>query len=213
MATDEFAHLDTSDELHFTEQRKVVMSWLKTMVKQLPFQLHNDDIGFWATYTGSMANFGMNANALVKLAVQYSLFGGTIINLGTAEHHKMIDDIQNLNTLGCFGMTEKGHGSNVRGIETTATYDRKTREFVIHTPHRKAMKTWIGGAGGARYSSVFAQLIVDGKNHGVHVFLVPMRDQYGNLLRGVTVQGGFRLSLFASLVAPIVSVSLSGLLY
>ena len=189
MNTTEFKHLDDSDELHYTEQRRVVMEWLQAMTSQLPFDLQDSDIGLWATYTGSMANFGMSANALVKLAVQYSLFGGTIINLGTAEHHTMVGDIQNLRILGCFGMTEKGHGTNVRGIETTATFDRRTREFVINTPNRKAMKTWIGGSGGARYASVFAQLFIDGKNRGVHVFLVPMRDQYGNLLKGVTVQG------------------------
>ncbi len=42
-------------------------------------------------------------------------------------------------------MTELAHGSNVAGLETTATFDEKTDEFVIHTPHVGATKWWIGG--------------------------------------------------------------------
>lgn len=70
-------------------------------------------------------------------------------------------------------MTELGHGSNVRGIQTTATYDKKTHEFVLNTPEYKAMKFWIGGAGkSSNTSSVFAQLYIDGKCYGPHAFLV-----------------------------------------
>ena len=48
--------------------------------------------------------------------------------------------------IGCFGLTELGHGSNVKGIDTTAHYDKETKEFIIHTPNDGAMKFWIGGA-------------------------------------------------------------------
>lgn len=40
---------------------------------------------------------------------------------------------------------ELAHGSNVAGVESTATFDEKTDEFVIHTPHLGATKWWIGG--------------------------------------------------------------------
>lgn len=42
-------------------------------------------------------------------------------------------------------MTELAHGSNVAGLETTATLDERTDEFVVHTPHLGATKWWIGG--------------------------------------------------------------------
>jgi alkylation response protein AidB-like acyl-CoA dehydrogenase len=43
--------------------------------------------------------------------------------------------------------TELGHGSNVRGIETTATYDVATQEWDIHSPTLTSTKWWPGGLG------------------------------------------------------------------
>ena len=40
--------------------------------------------------------------------------------------------------------TELGHGSNVQGVKTTATLDKKTDEFIIHTPDITATKFWPG---------------------------------------------------------------------
>ena len=78
---------------------------------------------------------------------------------------------------GCFGMTELAHGSNVAGLETTATFDENTDEFIIHTPNIGATKWWIGGAAhSATHCTVFAQLIVNGKRYGTKTFVVPLRD-------------------------------------
>ena len=78
---------------------------------------------------------------------------------------------------GCFGMTEIAHGSNVAGVETTATFDENTDEFIIHTPNLGATKWWIGGAAhSATHCAVFAQLIVKGKRYGTKTFIVPLRD-------------------------------------
>lgn len=79
--------------------------------------------------------------------------------------------------IGCFAMTELAHGSNVAGLETTATFDRETDEFIIHTPHLGATKWWIGGAAStATHAAVFAQMIVDGKQYGVKTFVTQLRD-------------------------------------
>ena len=79
---------------------------------------------------------------------------------------------------GCFAMTETGHGSDVQQLRTTCTYDPATETFDLHTPHQAARKDYIGNAAkDGRMAVVFAQLITQGKNHGVHAWLVPIRDE------------------------------------
>jgi len=129
---------------------------------------------------------------MVKAGVQWGLFGGAVENLGTERHHEAyVKKIINLELRGCFAMTETGHGSDVQALETTATYDPETEEFIVDSPTPTARKDYIGGAAEtATMASVFAQLITteDGKpvNHGVHCLLVPIRDADGNDLPGVT---------------------------
>jgi acyl-CoA oxidase len=129
---------------------------------------------------------------MVKAGVQWGLFGGAVENLGTERHHEAyVKKIISLEVLGCFAMTETGHGSDVQALETTATYDAATEEFVVHSETPTARKDYIGGAAEtARIAAVFAQLITteDGEqvNHGVHCVLVPIRDDEGNDLPGVT---------------------------
>ena len=79
--------------------------------------------------------------------------------------------------IGCFAMTELGHGSNVAGLETTATFDHSSDEFIIHSPTLTSTKWWIGGAAHtATHAAVYANLIVDGKKYGVKTFVVQLRD-------------------------------------
>ena len=123
----------------------------------------------------------------IKGGVQWGLFGAAVLHLGTKKHHKaFLPDIMTLRVPGAFAMTEIGHGSDVASIGTTATYDPDTEEFVIHTPFRAAWKEFIGNAGkDGTAAVVFAQLITQGVNHGVHAFYVPLRDETGAFLPGV----------------------------
>ena len=112
-----------------------------------------------------------------KLTVQFNLFGGTVLKLGTDRHHHICESIDNLDVVGCFGLTELGYGNNAVEMETVANYDNEKKEFVINTPSTKAQKYWItNGAVHAHYCVVFARLIKDNKNEGLHGFLVPIRD-------------------------------------
>ncbi|MFN8137839.1 MAG: acyl-CoA dehydrogenase [Propionicimonas sp.] len=127
-------------------------------------------------------------STLIKSGVQFGLFGGAVTNLGTRWHHDtFLPAITRLDLLGCYAMTELGHGSDVANLETTITYIPETDEYEVHSQTPGATKAYIGNA--ARDGSmavVFGQLLVQGRHHGVHAVLVPIRDADGNDLPGVT---------------------------
>lgn len=82
-----------------------------------------------------------------------------------------------LQFVGCYAQTELGCGSDVRGLQTTCTYDPSTNEFELNTPTLAATKWWIGVASkSATHAVVFARLITKGKDHGPHPFFLRIRD-------------------------------------
>jgi len=136
----------------------------------------------------------------IKAGVQWGLFASAIYQLGTPEQHdRLLRPALDVTVPGAFAMTETGHGSDVAALDTTATYDPQTEEFVIHTPFRAAWKDYLGNAAKhATAATVFARLITGGVDYGVHCFYVPIRDpQTGEFLPGVGgeddgLKGGLR---------------------
>ncbi len=129
-------------------------------------------------------------SVLVKYGVQFGLFGGSVAQLGTEKHHRRyLRRIAALALPGCYAMTETGHGSNVRDLRTTADYDSETGGFVITTPDDEARKDYIGNAAlHGHMATVFARLRVGTRDHGVHAFLVRLRDNHGNVAAGVRIE-------------------------
>lgn len=124
-----------------------------------------------------------------KMTVQFNLFGGTVLKLGTERHHYLHAGIDNLTDVGCFGLTELGYGNNAVEMETTAIYDKETDELIVNTPTSLAQKYWItNGACHAKHIVVFAQLYVDGKNEGIHGVLVRCRGDNLEPVPGVAVE-------------------------
>ncbi|KAF9336897.1 hypothetical protein BG006_007005 [Podila minutissima] len=134
----------------------------------------------------------MQAEALIDEAGPFGLHRGmfmpTLASQSTDEQiEKFLKPAMRYEIIGCYAQTELGHGSNVQGIETTATYIPETDEFEIHTPYLTASKWWIGGLGkAANHAVVMARLKTAGKDYGPHAFVVPIRSMEDHtLLPGV----------------------------
>lgn len=181
-------------DLTLEEQREQTFTWCKELARRgltkvaLPRELGGEgDFSKMLAAFQELAFF--DVSLVIKLGVQVGLFGGSLQNLGTERHHELLKQAFSLDMPGCFAMTETDHGSNVRDLETIARYDQLHEEFEIHTPHDGARKDYIGNAARhARMATVFAQLHVDGKSHGVHAILVPIRDEQGHPMPGVRIE-------------------------
>lgn len=180
------------DALGKDEHRARVMRQLKILVDEgaiqraFPKRLGGDD-NHGANIAGFEELVTADPSLQIKSGVQWGLFGSAVLHLGSEEHHdKWLPGIMDLSIPGAFAMTETGHGSDVAAIGTTATYDPDTEEFIIHTPFRAAWKDYLGNAAvDGIAATVFAQLITNGVNHGVHCFYVPIRDSEGAFLPGI----------------------------
>jgi acyl-CoA oxidase len=191
------------DDRPIEEHREQVLTWVRELSSE-----GDTAMGYPVEYGGkgspgrSVTSFETLAmgdlSLLVKCGVQFGLFGGAILHLGTEGHkERYLRDVAAMDLVGCFAMTETGHGSNVQALGTTATYDADAEEFVIHTPDEDARKDYIGNAArDGRMAVVFAQLTAGGEERGVHALLVPIRDEHGDPLPGVRLEDcGAKLGL------------------
>ncbi|HIW96432.1 MAG TPA: acyl-CoA oxidase, partial [Candidatus Corynebacterium gallistercoris] len=103
---------------------------LETGLPQAAFRKEQGGTGDTGYCLTSIEMLGhSDLSLMVKSGVQWGLFGGAVGNLGSERHKQLVEDLINLKALGCFAMTERGHGSDVQALETTATYDPETQEF------------------------------------------------------------------------------------
>lgn len=161
-------------EMTITEKQTDLWRRIRFVHQNYPELFLNDKIyeypyHSWFEYIqGLMPGVGLN----------YSMFTSVIHVMGNEEQRAYWEPLlQSHKILGCYAQTELGHGSNVAALETTATLDKATDEFVIHSPTTTSTKFWPGDLG--RYSShavVFARLKIDGKDYGVHAFIMQVRD-------------------------------------
>ncbi|CAK9114223.1 A chain [Durusdinium trenchii] len=117
------------------------------------------------------------------------LFISTVMGQGSPQQvMAWLPRALNFQIIGCYSQTELSHGSNIRGLRTTATYDAETEEFVLSTPTLGSMKWWNSDIGCvATHAAVYAQLVIHGKEYGLHVFMVQVRDENHMPLPGVEV--------------------------
>jgi len=186
----DFVHVG---EISTAEYREQVYRWLTRLAEEGIGRLAYpevtgaaEDLGSFMACVEALSDFDISL--VIKMGVQFGLFGGAVYFLGTEKHRAILPDVASLTIGGCFAMTETGHGSNVQSLATTGTYDPAADEWVIHSPDADARKDYIGNAAcHANLAAVFAQLVVDGESHGVHAWLVPIRDAGGAAMPGVTI--------------------------
>lgn len=131
----------------------------------------------------------VDGSVATKLTVQFNLFGGTLLKLGTERHKDIVKGVDDLSVIGCFALTELGYGNNAIEMETTATYNDKSDTITVNSPSALSHKFWItNSAVHANYAAVFAQLHVNQTNEGVHVVLVPIRNPDREICKGVEIQ-------------------------
>lgn len=196
----EFEYETSTDTFVYREK---VLAWCKILAKEnLGNMAYPKKYGGGeniADYFAIMETLSYHDLSLViKFGVQFGLWGMSIQSLGTEKHYKKY--LKNIGTLklpGCFAMTETHHGSNVKSIETTATYNHSDKTFTIHTPHEKAQKEYIGNAANhGQMATVFAKLIIKGHDYGVNAFIVPLRDEKLNIMKGITIKDcGLKMGL------------------
>uniref|UniRef100_A0A4W3GHF7 Acyl-coenzyme A oxidase n=1 Tax=Callorhinchus milii TaxID=7868 RepID=A0A4W3GHF7_CALMI len=111
------------------------------------------------------------------LDLHLGMFLPTILNQATPEQQdRFFMPAWNLQIIGTYAQTEMGHGTFLRGLETTATYDPSTQEFVLNSPTVTSIKWWPGGLGKtSNHAIVLAQLYTQGQCRGLHAFIVPIR--------------------------------------
>lgn len=141
------------------------------------FQPTNEDICFMSDVS---TGFGALNNS-------HGLFFATLIGQGSDEQIQYwVPKLMNFEITGSYAQTELGHGSNVRGLQTIAEYDKASESFIINTPTLTSMKWWPGCLGKiATHCVIFAQLIIEGKEYGVCGFIMQIRDENHLPLLGI----------------------------
>ncbi len=195
-----FAHRYDLDSASYRER---VLLWCRELARRGYGGLlypescggRNDPEGFVAVFETLALH---DLSLVVKFGVQFGLFGNSILQLGNARQQRdLLPRVASLELPGCFAMSETGHGSNVRSVETVARYDAASQTFELSTPNNAARKDYIGNAAAhGRLAVVFAQLQIDAQQHGVHAFLVPIRNEDGQPAVGVSIEDcGLKLGL------------------
>jgi len=142
------------------------------------------------SYSTSMRWWGMYHLGMPPMFYSLTMFYNTILSLGNEQQQKeYLPRVKSMNMIGCYAHTELGHGSNVGGLETTATLDMETDEWVINTPNIQATKFWPGSLGVAsNWAMVHSRIIVNGKDYGPQPVLVQIRSYEGHMpMKGIKV--------------------------
>lgn len=168
----------TRDESYSQSIRRHLLMWKR--IKQHGI---TDD---FERFSFLRAVFGGEASGLLMHDVAFM----PMLRLQASDEqlNRWLPSVEAFQMIGCYAQTELAHGSFVRGLETTAVYDEKSKEFVLNSPSLSSTKWWVGSMGhSANHAILMAQLYTKGKCHGLHAFLLRLRDNKHIPMPGITV--------------------------
>jgi len=128
------------------EARLLLLTQVQVLIKEISkvmtFKDIRDDLPKFMVFLDTINSCDQAPTVfLVFHSVLYYL---CLKNLSTSKHQPYIEENLKFTEIGCFGLTEFGHGSNVKNIQTTATYDIENKQFILNTDNINAYKWWIG---------------------------------------------------------------------
>ncbi len=122
-----------------------------------------------------------------------SLFNQTLLLYGSESQKQILKEIVTGKKIGTFAMTEPTGGTDVSGINSTATYDKDTNLYLLN-----GSKYFITNARVADYFIIFAKTKPELKGKGISAFLVER--SFKNFRVGDPIKmTGFRGSAIAAL--------------
>ncbi|OMH78577.1 putative peroxisomal acyl-coenzyme A oxidase, partial [Zancudomyces culisetae] len=161
----------SNEDIYFLNRSELIERYLKRERRLVELyrsgKIQNEDIEFTFKLYGTMGPYTLSRGAFLPAVEKQS---------NPEQIEKFVKPAEEYRIIGCYAQTELGHGSNVRGMETTITFVEETDEFEVNSPSLTSAKWWIGTMGvHATHAVVMGQLIIKGKNYGVFPIVVPLR--------------------------------------
>jgi acyl-CoA oxidase len=187
MSSNSLFNHNQDEQLSVSELRSRVLDQIKVIYESFPSSVESDIKNPLEKFNVLYTLSEYDSQVSIRLIVSLVLYVDAITYLGTEKHRELLERAYSLKDIGCIALTELGRGSNVSDLETIASYDKVTNEFILSSLTPTSTKWWIPGVQTANMVVVFAQLIFGNINFGVHAFAVPIRDPSKNLFQGITV--------------------------
>ncbi|KAL7950218.1 hypothetical protein V8C42DRAFT_361209 [Trichoderma barbatum] len=163
-----------------SEDERIALSYKRARKILLTYNLTAADV---ANYTEKFWHLHISPAFIRDIAAFTIVTVNVNLAVGTLARHletrpdlePLIQSMLRLDVVGLYLMSELGHGLDVNSIETTAT--QNAHGFVLETPRPEATKFMPATTplfGISKVALVMARLMVNGKDHGLRMFVTPI---------------------------------------